>query len=160
MDRVGLETLRDEMLDDSRILGDAFDKARQRFARGDEIAYEACAHQLCRMYNAFEQMGLRVAKAFENRIDDESGWHTALLGRLSIAIGGMRPAFIPPELKQPLQELKGFRRIFVHAYDLELDSDKLALLLKYAERVADQFPVLVQTFLAEAARQHGLDKPP
>lgn len=68
MDRVGLETLRGEMLDDSRILADAFGKARQRFARAEEVAYEGCAHQLCRMYNAFEQMGLRIAKAFENHI--------------------------------------------------------------------------------------------
>ena len=94
MDRIGLETLREEMLDDSRILLNALSKARQRFERREEVAYEGCAHQLCRMYNAFEQMGLRVAKAFENHIDDERGWHTALLTRLSIAIGGVRPAFI------------------------------------------------------------------
>lgn len=55
MDRVGLRTLRDEMRDDNRILQDAYRKAATRLARNDEIAYEACAHQLCRLYNAFEQ---------------------------------------------------------------------------------------------------------
>jgi hypothetical protein len=148
------------MLDDSRILLNALSKAHQRFERREEVAYEGCAHQLCRMYNAFEQMGLRVAKAFENHIDDERGWHTALLTRLSIAIGGVRPAFIPVDLKSPLQELKGFRHVFVHAYDLDLDPEKLALLLKYAGRVAERFPALVESFISEAARQHGLDKTP
>ncbi len=110
MDRIGLETLRGEMLDDCRILADAFGKARGRFARADEIAYEGCAHQLCRMYNALEQMGLR--------------------------------------------------HVFVHAYDLQLDSDKLALLLKYAEQIAGRFPALAHGFVTEVARQHGLDTSP
>jgi hypothetical protein len=60
MDRVGLQTLHDEMRDDSRIMHDALAKAGDRLARGGEIAHEACAHQLCRLYNAFEQMGLRT----------------------------------------------------------------------------------------------------
>lgn len=42
------------------------------------------------MFNVFEQMALRVAKAFENNIDDEQGWHGALLKRLALAIPGVR----------------------------------------------------------------------
>ena len=55
-------------------------------------------------------------KAFENHIDDEQGWHAALLDRMSIAIEGVRPALMPLELKNPLHELRGFRHVFVHAY--------------------------------------------
>jgi len=77
MDRIGLQTLKAEMLADSRIMRDAYTKATQRFARAEEVAYEDCAHQLCRLYNAFEQAGLRLAKAFENHIDNDEGWHTA-----------------------------------------------------------------------------------
>ena len=124
MDDIALQTLREEMLDDCRVIADAFAKAADRFARRDEIAYEGCAHHLCRMYNAFEQMGLRIAKVFENNIGDEQGWHSALLNRLSIKIDGIRPALIPADLKPPLRELKAFRHVFVHAYELELDPDK------------------------------------
>jgi len=74
MDNLALQTLRDELLDDCRVTSDAFGKAASRFERREEVAYEGCAHHLCRLYNAFEQMGLRVAKAFENNIDDEQGW--------------------------------------------------------------------------------------
>jgi hypothetical protein len=63
------------------------------------------------MFNAIEQMGLRVAKAFENNIDDEQGWHTGLLKRLSLDIPGIRPALLPAELRLPLHELKGFRHV-------------------------------------------------
>ena len=152
MDRVGLRTLRDEMRDDDRIIQDAYRKAAMRLARKEEIAYEACAHQLCRLYNAFEQASLRLAKAFENHIDDEQGWHAVLLDRVSIAIEGVRPALIPLELKNPLHELRGFRHVFVHAYDLDLDPDKLALLLKYANQVAARLPALIDGFVASVER--------
>ena len=136
MDDVALQTLRGEMLDDCRVALDACKKAKVRFARQEEVAYEGCAHQLCRMYNALEQMCLRVARVFENNIDDEQSWHSALLNRLAIGIEGIRPALISQELKLPLQELKAFRHVFVHAYELELDPEKLAL------KVASFYPHL------------------
>ena len=157
MDRLALQTLHDEMRDDCRVVLDAFEKAKIRFELGQEIAYEGCGHQLCRFYNAFEQMGMRVAKAFENNIDDEQGWHSALLNRLSIKIDGVRPALVPQNLKPPLQELKAFRHVFVHAYELELDPEKLALLLKYGGKLAKQLTQLVDDFIHQVAQEQGLD---
>jgi len=156
MDGIALQTLLDEMRDDSRVIRNAFEKATDRYARGDEIALEASAHHLCRLYNAFEQMALRVAKAFENNIDDEQGWHSALLNRLAIGIEGIRPPLISADLKAPLRELRAFRHVFVHAYELELDIEKLALLLKYARIVADAVLPMVERFIAEVRRQQGL----
>ena len=60
MDCVELQTIHNEMRQDCRVATEAFNKASVRFARKEEIAYEACAHQLASMYNAFEQMGVRV----------------------------------------------------------------------------------------------------
>ena len=159
MDSLELQTLRQEMLDDCRVAAEAFAKASIRFERQDEIAYEACAHQIACLYNAFEQMGLRVAKAFENSIDDDKGWHGALLNRLAIAIEGVRPALVPEELKLPLRELKDFRHVFVHAYGLEFDPEKLALLLKYARRVTDSLKSLVETFVHRVAREQEITLP-
>lgn len=157
MDGIALQTLRDEMLDDCRVMQEAFQKAVLRFERGEEVAYEGCAHQLCRFYNAFEQMGLRMAKAFENNIDDEQGWHTSLLNRLAIRIAGVRPALIAPELKLPLQELKAFRHVFVHAYELVFDPAKLELLLKYARSVAGRLPALAEDFIAAVAKEQQIE---
>ncbi|MGH9854233.1 MAG: hypothetical protein ACREBD_30690 [Blastocatellia bacterium] len=159
MDSLALQTLYDELLDDCRVALDAFRKASARFERQEEVAYEGCAHHLCRFYNAFEQMGLRVAKAFENNIDDEQGWHSALLNRLAIRIESVRPALVPLELKLPLRELKAFRHVFVHAYELELDPEKLALLLKYAGKVAERLPGLVEDFIRAVAQEQGLQLP-
>ncbi len=156
MDELALQTLRGEVREDCRVALDGFQKARVRFDRRDEVGYEACAHQLCRMYNGLEQMFLRVAKAFENNIDDEQGWHSALLTRLAIKIEGVRPALIPEELKGPLQELKAFRHVFVHAYELELDPEKLVLLMKYAQVVMDRLPKVVEYFIHAVAKEQQL----
>jgi hypothetical protein len=157
LDSVALRTLHEEMRNDCRMVSDAFQKALARFDRGDEVGYESCAHQLSRCYNAFEQAGLRVAKAFENNIDDEKGWHSALLARLTLAIPGVRPALIPESLKMPLSDLRGFRHVMVHAYDLRLDPEKLALLLKYARQVAEEFPALIEKFVAAVATEQRIE---
>jgi hypothetical protein len=141
------------MLDDVRVAVEAQGKAVERYARHDEIGYEACAYHLSRMFNGFEQMALRIAKAFENNLDDEPGWHGALLKRLALTISGVRPAFIPPELKLPLNELKAFRHVVVHAYDLHFDPEKLALVLKYATQVAEQLPAIADRFIESVTRE-------
>ena len=157
MDSVALRTLHEEMRNDCRMVSDAFQKALARFERGDDVGYESCAHQLSRLYNAFEQTGLRVAKAFENNIDDEKGCHGALLTRLTIPIPGIRPALIPESLKLPLTELRGFRHVFVHAYDLRIDPEKLALLLKYARQVSEEFPASIEKFIRTVATEQRIE---
>jgi hypothetical protein len=156
MDDIALQTLRGELLDDCRVALGACQKAIARFERKEEVAYEGCAHQLCRMYNSLEQMCQRVAKAFEKNIDDEQGWHSALLNRLAIRIEGIRPALVPQQLMLPLQELKAFRHVFGHAYELELDPEKLALLLKYARTVAARLPALVEDFIRTVAGEQQI----
>ncbi len=153
MDGIALQTLRGEAVDDVRVAREACAKAAARLARGDEVGEEAAAHQLARMFNAFEQMALRIAKAFENNIDDGQGWHTGLLKRLSVPIEGVRPALIPQELKLALHELRAFRHLVVHAYDLQFDPQKLALVLKYAQQVADDLPRATEQFFEAIAAQ-------
>lgn len=157
MDSLALKTLQEELLNDSRMAADAFQKAAARFERKDDAGYESCGHQLARLYNTFEQAGLRVAKSFENNIDNEQGWHGAWLTRLTIGIPGVRPAFIPDGLKLPLNELKGFRHVFVHAYDLQLDPEKLVLLLKYARQIAEAFPGLIEKFISAVAGEQQIE---
>jgi len=114
---------------------------------------------LARFYNIVEQLALRAAKAFENHIDDDRGWHTELIRRLSIPIEGIRPALFPAELGQPLRELRAFRHVFTHAYDLQLDRDKLKLLLKYCQQVERQLRAACDGFIGAVARQEDLNLP-
>ena len=56
------------------------------------------------------------------------------------------PHLFPEGLRQPLHELKAFRHVFVHAYDLELDPEKLALVLKYGRKRGEGPPSTCHTF--------------
>jgi len=77
------------------------------------------------LYNVIERLALRVAKAFENNIDDEHGWLMELIRRLSIDIPGVRPPVLSSELVSDLQELRGFRHVVRHAYELTLKKEKI-----------------------------------
>jgi HepT-like protein len=95
MDAVGLATLRDELAKDCEVSAGAFDLARRRLEEASDAALDSCGHHLARFYNVIEQMALRVAKAFENALDNDKGWHAELIGRMTLRINGVRPAFFP-----------------------------------------------------------------
>jgi len=97
-------------------------------------------------------MGLRVAKACENNIDDEKGWHVELIRRLSLSIPEVRPAFFPKQIIADLGELRGFRHVVVHAYDLVLKKDRVAALLDASQRVSSKMRGLAQEFLDGLAK--------
>ena len=160
MDHVELRILADELYADTAVALAAEREAAARFSDRQRVSDESCAFHLTRLYNVVEQMALRVAKAFENNVDDEKGWHIGLIRRLSIRIQGIRPALFPAELRQPLHELRSFRHVFVHAYDLELDPEKLALVLKYARQVAEPLPKLIAAFVQEVAREQSIELGP
>jgi hypothetical protein len=156
MDRVGLITLRAEVMDDVRVASEAAALAAQRLSMGDDSGLESCAYQLVRAFNIIEQMGLRIAKAFENHIDDERGWHAELIHRLSIEVPGVRPALYQPDILPALRDLRGFRHVITHAYDLALEADRLTIVVRHADETARLLPGTVGRFFEMVTS--GLDE--
>ncbi len=74
-----------------------------------------------------------------------------LMRRLSIEIPGVRPALFSSELVSDLQELRGFRHVVRHAYDVTLKKDKIIPLLDAAERVASLVPAACDAFFLRIA---------
>lgn len=155
MDNIGRITLEAEVASDVEVIIEAIGLARQRFDKGPGSGHESCAFQLVRLFNVLEQMGLRIAKAFENHIDDERGWHAELIHRLSIEVPGVRPALYTKEILPALRDLRGFRHVITHAYDLDLDPDRLGLVLKHAESLCKHFPNLTTTFFETVHKQES-----
>ena len=146
MDRIGLVTLQAEVMDDVRVVSEAAAMARLRLSIGNDSGLESCAYQLVRVFNIIEQMGLRIAKAFENHIDDERGWHAELIHRLSITVPGVRPALYEPEIIPALRDMRGFRRVVAHAYDLQLEADRVSIVVRHAQEATRLLPGLVEKF--------------
>lgn len=155
MDRLGLITLLAEIREDARLACEAAAAARHRYDQKSVAGFESSAFQLVRLFNIVEQMGQRVAKAFENHIDDDSGWHAELIRRLSIAVPGIRPRLYSDEILPALRDLRGFRHVITHAYDLELDHERLAIVLRHAEECSAVLPGLVERFVQQVAAEQG-----
>lgn len=151
MDELTLAVLRAEAAEDCRVLMETAALARTRLGNASDPELEACAFQLARLYNLIEQLALRVAKAFENNIDDEHGGHMELIRRLSIDIPGVRPPLLSSELVSDLQELRGFRHVVRHAYELTLKKEKIVPLVDAAERVAKLTPAACDKFFSRIA---------
>lgn len=80
------------------------------------------------LYSALKELMEEVAKTFENTIEDVSKYHRKLLKRMLINVYKIRPALWSEETFKFLDELRGFRHIFRHAYGYDLDQEKVITL--------------------------------
>lgn len=140
MDAAGLTILLAELAEDCVVAQEAAQNAKLRLGEQLNGSREACAYELARFYNVFEQMLERVCQEFENHFDKQADYHERLIKRLSLHLASIRPAFIPKESITDVRELKGFRHVVRHAYDLKLRADRLAELVIIAERIAAALP--------------------
>jgi len=90
------------------------------------------AYRLHNLYNAFENIFRNIAAAFENQLDEASGWHSPLLQRMCLDLMPVRPAVIDAAAYAALDELRRFRHVFRSAYGVDLDAARLRLVLDKA----------------------------
>ncbi|NLG85253.1 MAG: hypothetical protein GX493_11755 [Firmicutes bacterium] len=116
---------------------DKFNQSWERYQKnGDYGHLVETAFYLNQLYSGCEKIFSEIAGVFENTIDD-ARWHKSLLERMRLAIEGVRPAFINEDTFGCLNELRAFRHFFRHAYDTDLDPEKVALVVKKALRLKD-----------------------
>lgn len=155
MDVAGLSILLEELRADCEVAQDAARKAALRSGETTPGHLEACAYELARFYNVIEQMLERICESFENQFEKRGDYHERLLQRLSLNIEGIRPAFIPKARVPDLRELKGFRHLVRHAYDLTLRPDRLAEFVRIAQRISAELPVWCAEFANKVRIEQG-----
>ncbi len=90
------------------------------------------AYHLHNLYNAFENIFQNIAAVFENSVDDVERWHAQLLERMQLDAMPLRPAIIDDTAYDALDELRRFRHLFRHAYMIDLDPQRLQLVIRKA----------------------------
>ena len=155
MDAVGLAILERELAADAVILRDASAAASLRLRERAGGFAEAAAYELARFYTVIEKSFERVCLAFENHFDKRHDYHERLLQRMVIDLPGIRPAFVPLAEASTLRDLKGFRHVVRHAYDLTLRPARISELATDATRIAEQFPVWVNIFAVAVRHEQG-----
>lgn len=151
MDLVGLQVLCCELREDASVMREAAATASRRLGEDHPGHLEACAYELNRSYNVLERGFERICVAFENHFEKRGDYHQRLIERISLDIPGFRPAFLSAQQRMDAQELKGFRHVFRHAYDLRLREDRLAELVEIASRLSEQFPEMIDAFESRVA---------
>ena len=155
MDAVGLEILQGELAADRRVLRDAAGKASDRIGETHPGYLEACAYELARFYTVLERMLENVCAAFENHFERDGDWHEKLLTRVSLDLPGLRPALIPESAVGSLRELKRFRHLIRHAYDLTLREDRLRELVEFATETSNALPTWGAEFITAVRREQN-----
>jgi hypothetical protein len=89
-----------------------------------------------------------VCEAFENHFEKAGDYHEKLIERMTLDLPGIRPAFLPRSAREAVRELKAFRHLFRHAYELELRRDRLGPLAVNAADIATEFPRWIEAFVA------------
>ena len=155
MDAVELTVLLKEIEADCAVVMDAARKAQLRLSQRTDGRLEACAYELARLYNTVEKILERICSSFENHFDKRGDYHERLILRLALALPGIRPAFIPNDSVRAVRELKGFRHVVRHAYELEFREERVEELASLAERLAAQLPIWSADFGARTKAEQG-----
>jgi hypothetical protein len=155
MDSVGLTILLKEIEADCAVIQNAAGKAQMRLAESTDGRLEACAYELARLYNTLEKILERICHGFENHFDKQGDYHERLIQRLALALPGIRPAFIPKDSVRAVRELKGFRHVVRHAYDLEFREERMKELAALAEGLAARLPRWSADFAERTRAEQG-----
>jgi hypothetical protein len=90
----------------------------------------AVAYLLHNVYGALENAFEQISRTYENHVTNPAQWHRELLAKMFLEIPTVRPAVLPPALRGFLNDLRGFRHLFRHSYDFQLDAEKLSRLVR------------------------------
>lgn len=91
---------------------------------------ESAGYWLHNLYGAYEDLFKRVAGFWENNVSTDGEYHIHLLRRMLLKIKGIRPSLVSENSYPLLNEQRGFRHVFRHAYSYGLDGEWVAYLLR------------------------------
>lgn len=152
MDRIALQILEDGWGEDARVMAAAEATMRDRLAESSLGRHAAAACEINRIYNILEKAFERLCETFENHLDRTGRYHEHLIERVCLELRGIRPAFVPRDSARAVRELKGFRHVFRHAYDIDLDPARVEEAARNASHCVTSFPGWCAAFLAEVPR--------
>lgn len=104
----------------------------------DEFDFAALGYTIHNLYNALESYFLRIAKFFENNLDNRE-WHRSLVERMTLSIEGVRPALFDRDFAVRVEELMRFRHLFRNLYKTPLIPQKVLFANDYAASILDRF---------------------
>jgi len=94
-------------------------------ASGDDAYWDGVALNLHGYYSGVERIFEDIARTVDSSIPTGSDWHQSLLIQMSSGIGGFRPPVISNELRNMLDEFRGFRHVVRNVYAFNFRPSRL-----------------------------------
>jgi len=98
---------------------------------------ESSGYWLHNLYCAYEDLFKMVSAFWEYRIEIGGAFHRNLIRRMILEIKGIRPARVSDKSFRHLDELRGFRHVFRHAYSYGMDDERILHLARKVREKKD-----------------------
>ena len=115
--------------------------------RKDDFYLDSVALNLHGFYSGLERIFEKIAASVDGSIPEGANWHQELLHQMSMEIDGIRPAVISSDLKENLEEYRGFRHVVRNVYTYHLSPEKIKPLV---DKIQDVFRKLEKELSAFA----------
>ncbi|MDD2272496.1 MAG: hypothetical protein PHP95_14385 [Desulfuromonadaceae bacterium] len=105
----------------------------------DDFYLDSVALNLHAFYSGLERIFEKLASTIDGAVPTAANWHQELLTQMQTEIPSLRPAVISYDLKEALEEYRGFRHVVRNVYTYHLKPEKLKLLvnnLEYTFKIA------------------------
>lgn len=133
-DKTVIDTLTSEVEFSLKQISGLNEKLNINISNLDEHAHlVTAAYHLSGIYSCLEDIFFKIAKVFENRVENPSSWHRELLERMRIEVRNIRPRVISEETYPLLDEMRRFRHVFRSSYMFSLKRPQIELLAKQWE---------------------------
>jgi hypothetical protein len=121
--------------------------------REKRIHESAIALNLHNFYTGVEKVFERIADDLNGGVPTGREWHKRLLHSMSLELPDLRPPVITNETEIALNEFLAFRHIVRNIYAFNLDSERLALLMKRFPQAQTLFKSDIAGFVGFLRRQ-------
>jgi len=133
------------------------ERARQGWNKAktlnDDYYLDGVALNLHGFYAGLEKIFEKIAATVDGSVPNAANWHQELLSQMSMEIPEVRPAVISQELRDMLEDYRGFRHVVRNVYTHLLNPEKIELLITKIEPVLEKLTAEINafaTFLQEA----------
>ena len=122
-----------------------WDKAK---SQNDTFYLDGVAVNLHSFYSGLEKIFEKIAATVDGNVPTAANWHQELLSQMSMEISEVRPAVISPEMREMLEDYRGFRHVVRNVYTYHLNPEKMERLIAAIEPVLEKLTAELNAFAA------------
>ena len=120
-----------------------WDKAK---SMNDDFYLDVVALNLHGFYSGLEKIFEKIASGVDGCVPSAANWHQELLNQMSMEIPKVRPAVISQEMRDMLEDFRGFRHVVRNVYTYHLNPEKIELLITKIEPVLEKLTAELNAF--------------